>query len=175
MSSWRRFGLVMISGLCGLSAAVAHDIETDMGRKVRHVHPADGLTDEERRATEDWLAEQYPDAELVSRPTPAFNCFGLAFDQAQSWLDTLAPEDATELLESILADNGYEKRGRVGRFCCVILYRDAAGNVTHAGLVLEVDGAGRPTVIQSKWGAAGQYRHHPDHSPYGAGWEVWCK
>lgn len=155
--------------------SAAHDIQTDKGAPVRHIHPTDELTESEREATRRWIEENWPDAELVGQPSPAFNCFGLAFDDAQSWLDTLDPASATTLLETILADNGYTKRGKVGRFCCVILYRDAAGSVTHAGLVLEVDDSGRPVVIQSKWGAAGQYRHHPDHSPYGSAWEVWCK
>lgn len=163
--------------------AVAHDIRTDGGDPIRHGHPPEVLSPEQKEALEEWVEANFPEAELIDDPTSMYNCFGRAFDRAQSWLDWTGPgEDSTEQIEEILDDNDYATAGQVGRPCCVIIYRGPDGNITHAGLVLEVDGSGAPTIVLSKWGALGLYRHAPDHCPYvppwapaGSTWEVWCK
>lgn len=39
--------------------------------------------------------------------------------------------------------------------------------LSHTGVVREVDRAGNPTLIESKWGAQGLFQHAPFDSPYG--------
>lgn len=68
-------------------------------------------------------------------------------------------------VEKILADNAYEvcaspKKGDL------IVYRNAAGEILHTGLVKAIHFGGIP-MIESKWGVGGQFVHRPDEQPYG--------
>jgi hypothetical protein len=51
----------------------------------------------------------------------------------------------------------------------VALYKDGSGAVAHVGIVREVDAAGNPALVESKFGAWGVYLHKPFdvHPAYG--------
>jgi len=110
----------------------AHDINTDSGVSIRHVHPGPGWTEEEKEAIRAGTKANYPDAEAVGDPTKEYNCHGLTFDDGDSWVDCpsvdeildritrdgldltlenikkVAAQLSTEMIETIMAESGYE-------------------------------------------------------------------
>ena len=94
----------------------------------------------------------------VAGPAAACNCHGWVFTGGQLGV-------ATEDVDMILADNGYQLVYDV-REGDVIVYRDSVGHVRHTGLVrfVGVDGL---ILVESKWGPLGLYLHFPQDQPYG--------
>ena len=72
---------------------------------------------------------------------------------------------ASEDVDTILADNGYEVVGEP-REGDIVIYRDGLGHVQHTGLVRFV-GTDGLVLVESKWGSLGIYLHTPKEQPYG--------
>jgi hypothetical protein len=70
-------------------------------------------------------------------------------------------------VDRIITDNGYQPVGNVVPGD-VAVYRDAAGQVTHTGLVCGTASDG-VILIESKWGRFGRFIHRHDHHPYANG------
>jgi hypothetical protein len=87
------------------------------------------------------------------------NCFGWVFAGGRYWL-------CEDDMEAILKDNGYHQMNtaRVGD---VVIYRDGAGAVVHAGLV-RAAGEDGLLLVESKWGEFGRFIHPPSAHPFGA-------
>jgi hypothetical protein len=83
----------------------------------------------------------------------------------RSWVDP-------EFLIKVLREDGYrlllgEAQADLGD---IVVYRDASGDVCHAGLVLDKklhnpDEPGDTLVVMSKWGADGEYIHDATDVP----------
>jgi hypothetical protein len=152
------------------------EICTDLGKPVRHRNKnfAPILSPIEKQDMINGVAKDYPNVILVKEPTYDYNCHGRTFDSCQSWVDFLPVESAHREIKRILND-GYDSRGKRNnehaRVCDIIVYYDD-GYISHMGLVIQVDNSNKATIIQSKWGAYGEYRHHPDGSCYGVDWEI---
>ncbi|MBI1927922.1 CHAP domain-containing protein [Candidatus Poribacteria bacterium] len=85
---------------------------------------------------------------------------------------------ATREIEKILSENGYQSQGKRGnekaKVDDITVYRtQGETEIRHTGIVIAVDENGKVVKVQSKWGDKGEYRHHPDDSPYGENWEVY--
>ena len=109
----------------------------------------------------DLLIEQEALTQKVIRiagPDAACNCHGWVFTGGRYGV-------ATEDVDAILADNGYQivEEAREGD---VIIYRDELGQVRHSGLVRFV-GTDGLVLVESKWGSLGIYLHTPKEQPYG--------
>jgi hypothetical protein len=86
------------------------------------------------------------------------NCHGWVFAGGEYWIRGRS-------VPQILDDNGYRfttypRRGDL------VIYRDGVDSVSHSGIVRYVS-RGEPTLVESKWGAAGVYLHPVDKTPYG--------
>ena len=111
------------------------------------------------------------------------NCFSYALTQGAGDLgDPFARNQMPRWLQSPmfqLATHGWARVADAQRVHPgdVVLYRDAQGAPAHAGIVREVDAQGLPTVVESKFGAWGVYRHRPQdvHPAYGTPAEFFRK
>lgn len=92
----------------------------------------------------------------LSPPSAESNCIGYVFggDKIQ------IPNAETS---KILSDNEYEAMQKPQKEDAVI-YKDAQGNVKHAGTVVGVDPKGNP-IIRSRWGPRGVSEHGPNDVP----------
>jgi len=95
----------------------------------------------------------------VAGPDAACNCHGWVFTAGRFGV-------ATEDVETILADNGYQVVHDVQEGD-VVIYRGNMGRVRHTGLVRFV-GTDGLILVESKWGPLGLYLHAPQDQPYGA-------
>jgi len=151
------------------SAVWAHDFrKTPMTGLITHFHrPAATereLTAAEKTCINNDLATAHPGATRVGDPTISFDCHGLTFDPAQTWINN-------DQVVQALADNGRMVVAGAKMVGDIIVYRNVAGNVTHSGKVTAVDVAGAVTQVRSKWGLSGTYDHPPTgaaNSPYSA-------
>lgn len=104
------------------------------------------------------------------------NCFSYALTQGEGDLsDPFARNGMPRWLQSPMYQLMMRGWGRVADTQRVhtgdlVLYRDADGAPSHAGVVRAVDAAGNPTWVESKFGAWGVYLHRPHdvHPAYGA-------
>lgn len=94
----------------------------------------------------------------VAGPDAACNCHGWVFTGGRYGV-------ATEDVDAILADNGYQVVYDVHEGD-VVVYRDHVGRVRHTGLVRFV-GTDGLILVESKWGPLGLYLHAPQDQPYG--------
>jgi hypothetical protein len=90
---------------------------------------------------------------------PNCNCHGWVFAAGKGWL-------TCERVEQILQDNGYAPVA-VPRTGDLVVYRSAAGETLHTGLVRLASADGL-VLIESKWGHWGRYLHRPQDQPYGS-------
>jgi hypothetical protein len=99
-----------------------------------------------------------------TEPDVVSNCTGWVFAGAQAWIQCRD-------VQAILDDNGYQpvKSVRAGD---LVIYRDTANVITHAGCVVARLEDGRP-LIQSKWGHQGVFLHLPNGTPYGDNWSFY--
>jgi hypothetical protein len=132
---------------------------TDRGRPVRvavlgRPVPAEVLSENESERVE----EHDLSRKVIARtePDPAHNCHGWVFTGGLFWV----PGDD---VHRILADNGY-RRVTAPQVGDLAVYRDAAGDITHSGVVFSTAGG---TLVESKWGPLGRFLHGPDDQPFG--------
>lgn len=157
----------------------AHDLRTDQGTHIRHIHYSQGMMPEEKQFWEDITEQLFPDSEQIGHPTREYNCHGLTFDQRKSWIDTVEdPLSVNREIEKILHENGYQSQGKrskeKAKIDNIIVYRTRAeAEIIHTGIAIEIDKNGKVKKVQSKWGDKGEYKHHPDVSPYGDNWEIY--
>ena len=85
------------------------------------------------------------------------NCHGWVFTGGEYRV-------SSEDIDTILADNGYERVAEAVPND-LIIYRDDEGRVVHTGLVKAV-GPGGFALIESKWGPLDIYWHTPDDQVY---------
>lgn len=103
------------------------------------------------------------------------NCFSYALTRGDGDLaDPFARNTMPRWLQSPmyqLAQRGWAHVGETQRVRPgdVVIYRDAEGQPSHAGVVREVDPQGNPAWVESKFGAWGVYLHRPFdvHPAYG--------
>ncbi len=140
------------------------------GTTFNHIHPASDYDEDERACVNQEMLAKYEGIEKVSAPTTAFNCAGYAMDGSNSFIND---RDAADTL----TDDLYDKlpAGTAAQVGDRIVYKDAAGDSQHIGVVTGVDGEGNVTEVTSKWGAAGVYKHPPGTVPpsYGANRNLW--
>ena len=95
-------------------------------------------------------------------PADSYDCHGYTFTGGVKWIND-------NQVQKILDDNGYMARAAgmvmVGD---LVVYRNG-GAIKHSGVVRTVSAMGNATVIESKWGALGRYRHAPAYVPVGYG------
>ncbi len=118
----------------------------------------------------------------VQRTGPAtgqYNCYAYAFDRVDKWISVGSPprngetkpdweqrikKEGSAEISTALSDQGYktiaEKDAKKGD---IVVYRDANGNIRHAGKVVDAAG-GKVTKVESKWGTWGLYQHSPDNA-----------
>lgn len=106
------------------------------------------------------------DEELL--PTTRYNCWGFTFNPRQCWISSGGD------VQTILNDNAVQVYPPQLRLGDVICYRDQ-GVITHTGRIVALDGAGQPSLVQSKWGKLGEYLHAPHVAPsiYGTDRTYW--
>lgn len=97
-------------------------------------------------------------------PTDTYDCHGYTFTGGETWINN-------DQVDQILNDNGYSAvmQPTVGD---VIAYRDSQGEITHTGIVREVQASADGTTdvtVESKWGRLGRYEHAPGDVPPGYG------
>jgi hypothetical protein len=109
---------------------------------------------------ETWLAKNFPDAKPVAPPAFNYNCHGWVIAGGRFWIEGGD-------FEAILHDNGYEQatEPQAGD---LVVYRDAAGQVAHSGLVRYVEGG--EITVESKWGALHRLMHPVAEQPFGREW-----
>jgi hypothetical protein len=112
-----------------------------------------------------------------------YNCHGLTFKSNEFWLgvgllnaaDTvgktpaeiqaMGKKKASDQIQCILDDNGWKALGTTRAAAMVgdaVIYKDAAGNITHSATVTMVDGTGKVTEVRSKFGSGAQGTHKPE-------------
>jgi surface antigen len=134
--------------------------KTDKGKEVE--------TFDDGNSEEDDLTEEEEDKELdrqglkdkvtkKDKPTDSYDCHGWTFACGQKWINS-------DQVQKILDDNGYTitNTPQVGD---LVVYKDSNGNITHTGIVKEVDKDGKVTKVESKWGRLGRYEHAPNDVP----------
>ena len=90
-----------------------------------------------------------------------YNCIGMVFASRRTWIEP-------EHLMMILLEDGYRQITGDAELQTgdVVVYRDAAGEVSHIALVAEVridfSAAYREIFVLSQWGQYGEYFHHID-------------
>ena len=133
-------------------------VETDHGRKIdvfiyRQSEGAEAA--EDTTLSDERLAHEVI---RLAGPDPACNCHGWVFTGGKYGVPG-------ESVDAILSDNGYTivRDAAEGD---LIVYRDAAGEVLHTGLVRLV-GADGLILVESKWGPLGLYLHPPKAQPWG--------
>lgn len=103
--------------------------------------------------------------------TGVYNCMGMVFAARRTCIEP-------DYLRMILEDDEYHRlsgpdRAEQGD---VVVYRDAAGDVAHVGLVAQVNVSLSPPTRQisvlSQWGAYGEYFHRVDDVPQQLGTPV---
>ena len=133
---------------------------TDKGREVEVFddgRPNDpDVTEAEADAVLDALGLK-DKVEKKAGPSDAYDCHGWTFTCGKKWINN-------DQVQKILDDNGYSEttKPKVGD---VAVYKDSNGNITHTGVVREVDENGNVVDVESKWGAYGRYDHKPGDVP----------
>jgi hypothetical protein len=135
---------------------------TDLGRKIpleQFLTNEELLNEEEteRRIPADFKARVIVDD---SEPSPS-NCHGWVFTDGRYLI-------RGRYVDAILNDNGYQivTDAHVGD---LIIYRDAAGEPIHTGIV-KATGDNGFVLIESKWGALDIYLHLPQDQVYSQGY-----
>jgi hypothetical protein len=103
------------------------------------------------------LLQLYPSIQ-VGNASKQSNCHGWVFTGGEFVL-------ATQDIDKILSDNGYEQVADANPGD-IVIYRGFQGEVLHTGLVRGVLDDGT-VIVESKWGVAGRYLHRPEDQPYG--------
>jgi len=140
--------------------AAAIEFKTDKGNSVESYDDGDPNSPDVSEAVEDQVLRDLGLKDKVTRtapPSDGYDCHGWTFACGSKWINN-------DQVQKILDDNGYTQvtRPAVGD---IVVYRDADGNITHTGLVRAVDSNGNVTVVESKWGRLGRYRHAPNDVP----------
>ncbi len=164
IANWVYFpGGVPAAGI--LPGSVEEDGSGPPSKITRDVRETEYTPEQRKKITDDDKAA-HPSITVVGEPTAAYDCHGLTFKNRNFWIDN-------DQVDTILVDQGWKKRGDAGVPAApavgdVVIYRDAAGKVTHSGLVDAVAG-GQVTRVRSKWGNGGEYLHDPNDVPAGYG------
>jgi hypothetical protein len=97
--------------------------------------------------------------------TGTYNCIGLLVASRRTWVD---PGD----LLRIMTEDGCRKLAgeAEAKFGDVVVYRDGAGEVSHAGMVVgknlyDPEKPRDTLVVLSKWGHEGEYEHDASDVP----------
>jgi hypothetical protein len=97
--------------------------------------------------------------------TGTYNCIGMVVASRRTWVDP-------EHLLRILQEDGYRQLASEAetQFGDVVIYRDSAREVSHAGLVVgknlyDPDNPRDALVVLSKWGHEGEYEHDASDVP----------
>jgi hypothetical protein len=147
---------------------------------VQHIHYPWEYDPAQQASIQNEIMTQYPGIQPVTYvhldhhpedllPTLRYNCWGFTFNPRQCWINS------GQDVQNILDANGFQVTPpnlRVGDVAC---YRDEQNIITHTGRVWGIDAAGQVSVIQSKWGAWGEYFHPPNLVPqsYGTNITYW--
>ena len=111
-------------------------------------------------AARDDVKNEHPDAKLRSLRS-SYNCMGMVFANRRVWVNP-------EHMGMILRDDGYRRVVNESELQQgdVVVYRDSSGQVSHVGLVAEVNpnikDANFEISVLSQWGATGEYIHRID-------------
>lgn len=137
---------------------------TDMGRDIGlfHYGSVHSLESLEEAVIE--LAGFTYEVIRIKGPSDDSNCHGWVFTGGQFCV-------ASEQVDSILADNGYQpvEQPQGGD---LVIYRDASGLPAHSALVRFVGEDGR-VLVESKWGPLGVFLHSPETQPFSNQFNFW--
>jgi hypothetical protein len=134
---------------------------TDRGGAVTlNLIPASSIPEAAIKEAERRLAANFPGAVITGPPDLACNCHGWVFAGGHHWIGR--PD-----VETILCDNGY-RRAVIPRPGDVVIYRDAAGEAVHSGLVHAISGG--TVEVESKWGYMYRVRHPVAVQPFADRW-----
>ena len=147
---------------------------TDENRVIRIIPGGLPITPPTTATVDIWLRSLGLTPTITSRPgvitptaitpTYAYNCHGWTFSCTRGWLND--PGD-------IITDNGYTPVTSTNwvHVGALVIYRNITGTALHTAIVREVikDGIksttycnyGTPTLLESKWGELGRYKHPP--------------
>ena len=151
--------LELVSRPATKPVAYAH---TDCGSPIALKVNAEERSPQRLDEIEHNLLQDHHWTDHVIRKLPASdesNCHGWVFAGGRYWLDA-------DDVECILSENGYQPvvQARVGD---LVIYRDAAGQIMHSGIVRAVLNDG-DSLIESKWCWMGVFLHRVGDSDYGA-------
>lgn len=155
-------------------------LKTSTGVTVNHSHLEviyGELTDSEKATIQADALAKYPGIQPVQYvhldhssevllPTWRYNCWGFTFNPRQCWISS-----GTDV-QNILDGNGTQVFSPNLRVGDVICYRNSSNVITHTGRVWSLDSSGQASLIQSKWGAWGEYLHAPLTVPQSYGTNV---
>ncbi len=125
-------------------------------------NPAAVVPNRDARAAAE--ARHFLDRRIKRRDSaPPSNCHGWVFTGGRYFL---GPDD----VEKILVENDYRpvtspKGGDL------IIYRDAAGNIVHSGIVRLAEGD--LVIVESQWGTGARYLHEPATPAYSPSFEYY--
>ena len=171
-----------------------HEIETSIGQKINHSHlnregcvkasthrdlgsyiykPL-GKLGKDSEIIEHFMSKRNMFAivseqpEIISGPTFEFNCHGKTFDGRQSWIeDNQVPYFLNDDYEKISESDAKE--------VYIVIYR-LKNTIVHSGHVHKIDGKGKVSKVQSKWGYGPELIHEPQDVPLSYGTpEYWRK
>ena len=131
-------------------------------------------TPESLRAAVDVCVGACPGIEPRSASS-TYNCIGLVFASRRTWVDP-------EYVPLLLAEDGYYRvdiaSAKLGD---VVVYRNFAREITHAGIIVEkrpvLETAEWDVRVLSQWGASGEYVHRLSDVPslLGSPAEFWSE
>jgi len=137
---------------------------TDLGRDIDlfHYGSVHSLEPLEQAVLE--LAGFTYEVIRIKGPSDDSNCHGWVFTGGSFCV-------ASEQVDTILADNGYQpvEQAQGGD---LVIYQDDSGLAAHSGVVRFVREDGM-TLVESKWGPLGVFLHTPEMQPFGHQFGFW--
>lgn len=107
--------------------------------------------------------ESYRAAIPRNKPNPFYNCHGMTFASARTWV---FPKD----IKMIIDDDGYTVIKSIDKVLPgdIIIYYNAKAEIMHSGIVISraVDGEFNYPWVVSKWGHLSEYVHLAYDCPY---------
>lgn len=106
---------------------------------------------------------RYPGATRLATATFRYNCHSYAWHSVSTTYNNYWMNDPSSYYRD---GSFYESTAKVGNIIC---YYNSAGKNLHSGVIIGIDNTKTGVsaiTVNSKWGAAGLYRHSADYCPY---------
>jgi len=128
------------------------------GRSVIHNHPPDGFSYQEKLYWQNYIRTLYPCiVKYFDLPTYSYNCHGWAYNTIGTGIPC---EGLGWYIVNVVWPDDFVTVGLPYQIGDRVAYYNG-GTLTHSGVVVGVSAGGGITMIDSKWGQYGLYRHPP--------------